>query len=54
MNNGEQKEDKIKTFTLQFLDSKLRQIESIAGKRKIKSFILEAIEDKIARESKLS
>jgi len=44
--------DNIKTYTLQFLDSKLRQIESIAGKRKIKSFILEAIEEKMERDCK--
>ncbi len=39
--------DKIVSYPIQFLDSKLRQIEAIAGKRKIKSFILEAIEEKL-------
>lgn len=41
--------DKIVSYPIQFLNSKLRQIEKVAGKRKIKSFILEAIEEKLER-----
>ena len=44
--------DKIKNYPIQLMDSKLRQIESIAGQRKIKEFILEAIEEKIKRAVK--
>jgi hypothetical protein len=46
-------QDKIKNYNIQFMDSKLRQIEEVAGKRKIKSFILEAIEEKIMRDIKV-
>jgi len=42
----------IKTYPLQFAESKLKEIEDIAGKRKIKSFIYEAIEEKIKRDKK--
>ena len=37
----------IKTYPLQFSEEKLREIERSAGKRKIKSFIYEAIEEKL-------
>lgn len=39
---------KIKTFPLHFTEDKLQEIEDAAGKGKIKSFILEAIEEKLA------
>jgi hypothetical protein len=42
----------IKTYPLQFTEEKLREIESVAGKRKIKIFIYEAIEEKIKKETK--
>jgi len=45
-------QDKIKNYPIQFLESKLKQIESVAGKRKIKSFILEAIEEKLEKEKR--
>ena len=42
----------IKTYPLQFTAEKLKEIENTAGKRKIKSFIYEAIEEKIKRSLK--
>ena len=45
-------QDKIKNYNIQFMDSKLREIEDVAGKRKIKEFILTAIEEKLERDRK--
>ncbi len=42
----------IKTYPLQFTEQELRDIEQVAGKRKIKSFIYKAIEEKMKKESK--
>lgn len=42
----------IKTYPLQFTGEKLKEIERVAGKRKIKSFIYKAIEEKLKREVK--
>ena len=44
--------DKIKNYPIQVMDSKLREIEEVAGKRKIKEFILTAIEEKLGRDKK--
>lgn len=41
---------KIKTFPLQFTEEKLNEIEAAAGEGNKKSFILEAIDEKLARE----
>lgn len=43
---------KIKTFPLQFTEEKLKQIESVAGEGNKKSFMLEAIDEKLIREEK--
>ena len=42
----------IKTYPLQFTEEKLREIESVAGKRMIKAFIYAAIEEKIKASKK--
>ena len=44
----------IKTYPLQFTEGKLREIESVAGKRMIKKFIFEAIEEKLKREKRVA
>jgi hypothetical protein len=40
----------IKTYPLQFTSERLEEIEQVAGKRRIKAFILEAIDEKMERE----
>ena len=42
----------IKTYPLQFTEEKLKEIEKVAGVRKIKSFIYEAIEEKIKKDTR--
>ncbi len=41
----------IKTYPLAFTAEKLAEIEETAGKRKIKAFIYQAIEEKLAIEN---
>ena len=40
----------IKTYPLQFTEQELREIEKVAGKRNIKSFIYKAIAEKMEKE----
>ena len=42
----------IKTYPLQFTEQELREIEKVAGKRNIKSFIYKAIDEKMQKEKK--
>lgn len=42
----------IKTYPLVFTEEKLQEIEDTAGKRKIKSFIYKAIEEKLLKDKK--